>query len=214
MLEAVDVRPQNCPLEVYLNCGQILLDRSEPAKALDIYTKACAIRPCASTWLGVGRAYYQQDDYDRADLALREANICNNHDARVWGWLAVLAATQDRFEECETAARWAYKEGLQDASILAEIGRILLEKTQYRLAEAALRRGLASGAGSRARCHLGDVLLEQGGYEEAREQYAAAAAAETSGSVRQHADRGLRIVDQRLAMRPAGPASPTAAAPA
>ena len=214
MLEAIDVRPQNCPLEVYLNCGQILLDRSEPAKALDIYTKACAIRPCASTWLGVGRAYYQQGDYDRADLALREANICNNHDARVWGWLAVLAATQGRFEECETAARWAYKEGLQDASILAEIGRILLEKTQYRLAEAALRRSLASGAGSRSRCHLGDVLLEQGGYEEAREQYAAAAAAETSGSVRQHADRGLRIVDQRLAMRPAGPAPPAAAAPA
>ena len=218
MLEAIEVRPQNCPLEVYLNCGQILLDRSEPAKALDIYTKACAIRPCASTWLGVGRAYYQQNDYDRADLAMREANICNNHDARVWGWLAVLAATQDRFEECETAVRWSYREGLQDASILVEIGRILLEKTQYRMAEAALRRGLANGAGSRARCHLGDVLLEQGSYEEAREQYAAAAAAEISGSVRQHADRGLRIVDQRLAMRPqpdpAGPARPAAAAPA
>lgn len=203
MLEAIDIRPQNCPLEVYLKCGQMLLDMGDYAKALEIYTKACAIRPCASTWLGVGQAYYRQRDYDRADLALREANICNNHDARVWGWLAVLAATQDRFEEAETAVRWAYKEGLEDNSILTEIGRELLEKTQYRLAEAALRRSVASGAGSQTRCFLGDVLLEQGGYEEAREQYEAAAAMESSGGALQHAERGLQIVKQRLAMRPA-----------
>ena len=40
--------------------------------------QACTVRPCASTWLGAGRAYLSLRDLQQADLCLMEANLLNN----------------------------------------------------------------------------------------------------------------------------------------
>ena len=42
------------------------------------------------TWLGVGIACYRLGDLSQAEDALVEANILNNLDAAVWGYLSLV----------------------------------------------------------------------------------------------------------------------------
>lgn len=85
--------------------------------------QACAVRPCASTWLGAGIAYLRLQDYDNADVALMEANVLNNRHAEVWGYLALLALhTGQDVAEAEQAMLWALRCDLQNLHLLEEIG--------------------------------------------------------------------------------------------
>ena len=84
--------------------------------------QACAVRPCASTWLGAGIAYLRLQDYDNADVALMEANVMNNRHAEVWGYLALLALhTGQEGPEAEQAMLWALRCDLRNLHLLDEI---------------------------------------------------------------------------------------------
>ena len=84
--------------------------------------QACAVRPCASTWLGAGIAYSRLQDYKNAEVALMEANIMNNRQAEVWGYLALLALQTNQAQEAEQALKWALRCELSNAQLLDEIG--------------------------------------------------------------------------------------------
>ena len=84
--------------------------------------QACAVRPCASTWLGAGIAYLRLQDYDNADVALMEANVMNNRHAEVWGYLALLALHTGQAAEAEQATMWALRCELCNTQLLDEIG--------------------------------------------------------------------------------------------
>ena len=84
--------------------------------------QACAVRPCASTWLGAGIAYLRLQDYDNANVALMEANVMNNRHAEVWGYLALLALYTDQAAEAEQATMWALRCELCNTQLLIEIG--------------------------------------------------------------------------------------------
>ncbi len=84
--------------------------------------QACAVRPCASTWLGAGIAYLRLQDYDNADVALMEANVMNNSHAEVWGYLALLALHTGQAAEAEQATMWALRCELCNTQLLDEIG--------------------------------------------------------------------------------------------
>ena len=84
--------------------------------------QACAVRACASTWLGAGIAYLRLQDYDNADIALMEANVMNNRHAEVWGYLTLLALHTGREAEAEQALIWALRCELSNVQLLDEIG--------------------------------------------------------------------------------------------
>ena len=84
--------------------------------------QACAVRPCASTWLGAGIAYLRLQDYENADIALMEANVMNNRHAEVWGYLALLALQTGLESEAEQAMLWALRCQLQNTQLLNELG--------------------------------------------------------------------------------------------
>ena len=133
---------------------------------------------------------------------MREANICDTHNALVWGWLALVATTTDRIPEAETALKWAYREGLEDAALLNELGTLLHSKGQFRLAESSIRRSLAALDAQHTRCLLGDALLEQADFEGAGEEYAVALEGSPTAAVAQHAAKGLQIVQKKLGIVP------------
>ena len=87
-----------------------------------IMVQACAVRPCASTWLGAGIAYLRMQDHHNAETALMEANVMNNRHAEVWGYLALLALHMDQESEAEQALTWARKCGLSNVQLMDEIG--------------------------------------------------------------------------------------------
>ena len=87
-----------------------------------VVLQACAVRPCASTWLGAGISYLRLQDYKNAEIALMEANIMNNRHAEVWAYLALLALQTDQIQEAEQALKWALRCELCNARLLDEIG--------------------------------------------------------------------------------------------
>ena len=84
--------------------------------------QACAVRPCASTWLGAGIAYLRLQEHHKAETALMEANVMNNRHAEVWGYLALLALHTGQEAEAEQAMMWAHRCELTNVQLLDEIG--------------------------------------------------------------------------------------------
>lgn len=84
--------------------------------------QACAVKPCASTWLGAGIAYLRLQEYQNAEMALMEANVMNNRHAEVWGYLALLALHIGQEAEAEQAMTWANRCELSNVQLLDEVG--------------------------------------------------------------------------------------------
>ena len=59
-------------------------------EAKETYLLAAKRAPSSVTWLGVGIACYRLGDLSQAEDALVEANILNNLDAAVWGYLSLV----------------------------------------------------------------------------------------------------------------------------
>ena len=60
------------------------------SKAKETYLHACRKTPSSQTWRGVGVACYHLNDLSQAEDALCEANILNNLDPIVWGYLTLV----------------------------------------------------------------------------------------------------------------------------
>ena len=59
-------------------------------EAKETYLLAAKRAPSSVTWLGVGISCYRLGDLEQAEDALVEANILNNLDAAVWGYLSLV----------------------------------------------------------------------------------------------------------------------------
>ena len=107
--------------------------------------------------------------------ALAEANIVDNRNAQVWGYLALLCLKVEprRDQEADQSLRQAIKQNLMDPTLLANIGNAYKDAGRYEAAEAALRRSLAAGGEMDAdvRLSLADVLKCQNKYEVAIKEY-------------------------------------------
>jgi tetratricopeptide (TPR) repeat protein len=171
-------------LKLFLDLGQSLLASDQTADARGAFSAACELAPCASAWLGVGACLYREGELEGAEAALAEANLLDPTNARVWGYLCVVALAGARAEEAASALRHAFKQGLGDPGLLAEIGGMMLAIGEWKNAEAALRRAVKRGAGVDARLDLGIATRERGDLDDAKiELKFAAATAREEGRV-------------------------------
>jgi tetratricopeptide (TPR) repeat protein len=171
-------------LKLFLDLGQSLLASEQTADARGAFSAACELAPCASAWLGVGACLYREGELEGAEAALAEANLLDPTNARVWGYLCVVALAGARAEEAASALRHAFKQGLGDPGLLAEIGGMMLAIGEWKNAEAALRRAVKRGAGVDARLDLGIATRERGDLDDAKiELKFAAAMAREEGRV-------------------------------
>ncbi|KAA6417329.1 MAG: tetratricopeptide repeat 18, partial [Trebouxia sp. A1-2] len=170
---ALRAGPTSCPLDLYLRLGTTFLAEGEFEYARNVYVQACAVRPCASTWLGAGIAYLRLQDYDNADVALMEANVMNNRHAEVWGYLALLALHTGQAAEAEQATMWALRCELCNTQLLDEIGEQCMTLGRYDKARDVLRQSLVIKDTPHARWLLGDALCELGDLVQAQSQYQA-----------------------------------------
>eukprot|EP00873_Tetraselmis_striata_P034858 jgi/Tetstr1/455122/TSEL_041974.t1 len=170
---ALSAEPARCPLEMYIRLGSCFLVQEQHQFALNVYTQACAARPCASTWLGAGIASLRMGDLKAADLAFTEANILNPHNPLVWGFLTLSCLQGDRVPESEMALQFAYKEELEDAELMLEIAGAYMGRGMYKEAESVLSRSIPFADGPPLRAMLGDALYEQNELPAAVDNYLA-----------------------------------------
>uniref|UniRef100_A0A4W5MX77 Cilia and flagella associated protein 70 n=1 Tax=Hucho hucho TaxID=62062 RepID=A0A4W5MX77_9TELE len=113
--DATDTHP------IYLRLGSIYLQEGEFQRAKTTYLRACKSSPSCLTWLGLGIACYRLGELTEAEDALTEANILNNGNAEVWGYLSLVCLQTGRRPEAEQSYKYALKLNLQKEAVLHEI---------------------------------------------------------------------------------------------
>ena len=180
-------------LKLFLNLGDALLRNGKTADARGAYAAACEMRPCASTWIGLGKAMIGEGDLEGAEAALAEANVLDSSNPNAWTQLAIvsLLAEPPREDEAERAIGAAFKRGAEDSEALADVARLFLRVGGWKHAEAAARRAVKHGAGVETRLCLARASRERGDAEGAAAElkYALALAAD-EGSLARTAPRG------------------------
>eukprot|EP00058_Branchiostoma_floridae_P027859 XP_002613350.1 hypothetical protein BRAFLDRAFT_118737 [Branchiostoma floridae] len=106
---------------IYLRLASICLQDAEFEKAKNTFLLACKHSPSCVSWLGVGIACYRLGELSEAEDALSEANILNNADPEVWGYLSLVCLQTGRQLEAEQAYKYAIKVGLHDEGLMNEI---------------------------------------------------------------------------------------------
>ena len=106
-----------------LRLANIYLSLEKYEKSKDTYLNAANLWSSCTAWLGAGISYYRLGDYNLAEQALNEANIQNNRNADVWGYLSLIALQNRREKEGEKCLREALKHGLKasNPSLINEI---------------------------------------------------------------------------------------------
>jgi len=173
---ALELSPQPYPLSALLLLGRLCLDAGDYARARELFLYACRQSPSCTSWLGAGQACHGLGDAEQAEEALAEANVLNNRHPIVWGQLALLCLQKQRASEAAQSLAQAYKLGLADAQLLAQLGKALFNGGQWQDAEAALLRSLQAQETAVARQLLADTYRQQQRLEEAVEAFKAAIA--------------------------------------
>ncbi|XP_077996402.1 cilia- and flagella-associated protein 70-like isoform X2 [Glandiceps talaboti] len=109
---------------IYLRLASIYLQEGKFEDAKNTFLMACKKSPSCVSWLGVGIACYRLGELAEAEDALSEANILNNTDSEVWGYLSLVCLKTERQLEAEQAYKYALKVGLQDEDLLSEIHEV------------------------------------------------------------------------------------------
>ncbi|XP_052275784.1 cilia- and flagella-associated protein 70-like isoform X5 [Dreissena polymorpha] len=106
---------------IYLRLASIYLQEERFQEAKTTFLMACKKSPSCVSWLGVGIACYRLGELAEAEDALSEANILNNSDPEVWGYLSLVCLKTGRQLEAEQAYKYAIKVNLEDTELMDEI---------------------------------------------------------------------------------------------
>jgi len=109
---------------ILLRLGGVYLNEDKHQKAKQTYLMASKYAFTCLTWLGVGISCYRLGELDEAEEALSEANVLNNTNPVVWGFLALVTMRTHRKLEAEQCFKFATKLGLNDEKLLAEIEQL------------------------------------------------------------------------------------------
>jgi len=161
------------PLREYVLLGTILLRLSRNQEARGVFLQGCDAWQSCSMWLGAGVALLRLDMLQDAEDALQEANIRNNENALVWGYICLLcmAVGKTRLEQANKALRVAQRLDLSDPTLLRELGNAYTQVDLLDTAEALFRRSLAHDPSPHTRRRLADVLSAQNSMAEAVNEY-------------------------------------------
>jgi len=139
---------------------------------------------------------------NEAEEALAEANIIDNRNPTVWGYLALMCATIEprRNQESDQCMRQAIKLNLMDSELLARIGNAYKVDGRFDMAEAALRRALAATGNKdqKIRLALAEVLQSQNKYEVAIKEYRTVLRGDSSAANKKVAAIGVKTLEAAL----------------
>lgn len=109
---------------INLRLASIYLQEEKFSNAKNTFLMACKRSPSCVSWLGVGIACYRLGELAESEDALSEANILNNTDPEVWGYLSLVCLKTGRQLEAEQAYKYALKLNLSDYDLLTEIQHV------------------------------------------------------------------------------------------
>ncbi|KDO19635.1 hypothetical protein SPRG_14536 [Saprolegnia parasitica CBS 223.65] len=160
-------------LPLFLQLGALYMHHQQWTDAKSIFLTSVGEASNASSWLGVGVVCVRQEDWEGAEMALAEANILDNTNADVWGYLSLvcLHGPVPRPLQAEQALQQALRYNLANPTLLREISNGFVALDKLEIAESLLRRSLRAQDSSLTRKTLADVLSAQNCAETALTEY-------------------------------------------
>jgi tetratricopeptide (TPR) repeat protein len=167
------------PLEDYLNLGKLLIVKGRYQDALEAMLHGCRLYPSSSLFNLIGLCCLRLDKMIDAEDALQEANLIDNCNPSVWGYLCVLCLSTGghRLEEADNCCYQSLRLGLLNPLILREMSMAYIAVDKLILAEELLRRVIFIEEKEYGKCSsytrrlLGDVLAGQNQAAQAIEEY-------------------------------------------
>lgn len=179
-LSLTDLQEQQyIPLETFVKASKLLANMGRFEDMLALLLFGCTIYSSASLFMLIGVACIRLDKLCDAEDALIEANLIDNRNADVWGYLCMvcLLTGPHRLEESTRALEQAMRLQLGSPALLRELAMAYMAVDKLQIAEDLIRRAIAadsaSGSGRGNRKLLADVLAGQNKAASAIEEYQA-----------------------------------------
>ncbi|XP_043277741.1 uncharacterized protein [Venturia canescens] len=114
----------NRPLDIHLvnlRLADYLLQAEEYSRGKKLFLNVCKTSPTSSSWLGLGIACYELNEFENAEVALTEANRRDHINPDIWGYLCLLNICLQRYDEFAECYRQAVKNDLQNEKLWVRI---------------------------------------------------------------------------------------------
>lgn len=163
-------------LRLFVRLGTLMLQLGRNDAARGVFLQGCDTWQTCSMWLGAGIALLRTDQLKESEDALMEANVRNNKDPVVWGFVALVCLARGdkiRVDQADRAIVQANRLGLSDAALLRELANSYTALDLLESAEALFRRSLACESSAHTRRRLADVLSAQNSLAAAVNEYKA-----------------------------------------
>ena len=178
--KAINTKPVHIETLQYIRIIKFQVASKKWAEAAETAKKAVAFEPSTTAWLGRAISMYYLQDYERAEQALQEAIILDDHNPEVWGASAIVSLLQStshpgaqegvyqpKAAEAVSCLQRALKAGLSTTEtfpthecLLQQAGDLFLRISYYDSAAAAYRRALATTTGLEAIAAINKSLAE------------------------------------------------------
>ena len=134
------------PLDAFIRLGKLLIAGGRYVEAREYLICGCRVYSFSSALFRLtGIASLRLSALEDAEEALYEANLLDNRNPDVWGYLCILclAGGPSRLGEAECALRQAFRLNLDSVDILRELAVAYMEADRLTVAEDLIRRASA-----------------------------------------------------------------------
>lgn len=183
----LDILKTSClvPLDAMVQVAKLLLSAAKFEDALNVLLFSCSVYNSATLFLLLGICCYRLDRLEDAEDALLEANLEDNRNPEIWGYLCLLALAHGphRLEEADAALVQCLRLGLSNTSLLRELATCYMAVDKLQTAEDLIRRAMSKEnvddflfiGGSKQNAYtrklLADVMAGQSQAAQAVEEY-------------------------------------------
>lgn len=172
-LDALTRAGRQVPARIFVRLGDLYLLQSDLDRAKEVMLRCCAEYTLPTGWLKVGITCLKLNEVEDAEDALQEANVLDNRNPEVWGYLALLFLLNgdQRLHEATHALDEALRCNLRNSGLLRELANAHIAIDRLETAEDLLRRALVIEPSNLTKRMLADVLAAENALSAAAAQY-------------------------------------------
>jgi len=123
-IRALRLKPTNKDPVLQERLGIIYAKRKAWKDAKTVFMKCCKERVSTTSWIYLGLSYLRLGQLKEAEDAISNANILDNTNPKVWGFMTILCLStgRQRLIQANLSFKEALRLGLKDQEIIEEIG--------------------------------------------------------------------------------------------
>lgn len=168
-----DINKKPLPMKLSYILSQCYIKSNNYTSAKEILLRVCSSNPNATLWLNVGICCIQLTEFKEAEESLCEANLLDNRNSVIWGYLCLLSLWSDppKFEEANKSLENAKRYNIDDINLLSKLASAYYHSDHPRIAEELVKRALKIEEQDDLLELCGNILKYQNKLKECKQYY-------------------------------------------